>query len=133
MTPKLLLLTNDRDLEEAAQRSSQFGGFHLTVGRKPDEGARLLSAQQDRLDAIIVDLDSCDHGAAWLGALSTLPRKIPAIAVSRLDRRFMEPLANKHGVQHWISKPVTPYRLAATLKPICGLGWQHRLSSDSES
>lgn len=119
MKPNILLLTSDHDLELASRCSADLGGFDLVIGRRPNEGTDLLSKHKAALGAVIVDLDISENGVAWLGAISSLPQKVPVIAVSRLDRRFLEPMAKRHGVEHWLSKPITAFRLATELKPLC--------------
>jgi len=115
----LLLLTSDAEFERTACASADLAGYDLVIGRNPSDGARLFARYFDHLDAVVVDLDICKHGSAWLGALTSLSRKIPALAVSRLDPRLLKPLALRNGADHWASKPITADELTAALQTVC--------------
>lgn len=108
----ILLLTNDPAFECAAHSAAKSSGYCLIVGRDPGDAARLLAENLSCTSAAVIDLDDCVHGSAWLTALAALSRKIPALAVSGLDSRFLRPLAQRHGVEHWISKPADVELLA---------------------
>jgi DNA-binding NtrC family response regulator len=115
----LIVLTNDTEFEGTARGSAEAGGYRVIIGREPKDAARLFGQHLDEIDAVVMDLDHCEHGAAWLGAFTNLQRKIPALAVSRLDRRFLAPLAHRHGAEHWASKPINLQTLTALLQAIC--------------
>ena len=123
--PMVLFLTSDPDLEFAARSSAESIGYILILGRNPGDGARLLADNINHITAVVVDLDKCRHGAAWLAALASLSRKIPAIAASRIDPRFLMPLAQRHGVEHWLSKPIHADKLARAIR---GIVYTDRLS-----
>ena len=118
-TRALLLLTGDPEFESIAQVSADSAGYDLLIGRNPEDGARLFARNLDGIDAVVVDLDICEHGSAWLGALTSLSRKLPALAVSRLQQRFLQPLAQRHGAEHWLSKPISSDQLTAALEALC--------------
>jgi DNA-binding response OmpR family regulator len=114
----LLLLTNDPEFEHTARNTAEASGCALVVGRKPEDAVRLFARHLTELRGAIVDLDIATHGAAWLGTLSALSPRIPAVAVSRLDPRFLQPLAQRYGADYWISKPVDSERLSLALQPL---------------
>jgi hypothetical protein len=115
----LILLTNDAEFEETARGSAEANGYQLIVGSAPEDAARLFTRHIDEIDAVVMDLDRCERGAAWLGAFTLLQRKVPALAVSRLDRRFLAPVARRHGAEHWASKPVSLQTLTALFQDLC--------------
>jgi DNA-binding response OmpR family regulator len=111
----LLLLTNDLQLEMLVRESVAEMGCDVIVGHSPCDAARLLARHLDLVGGVLVDLDSCDHGSVWLGTLSSLPRKIPAIAISRLDPRFLRVLAQQNGADYWLCKPANALSLEAAI------------------
>jgi len=118
MHKKVLLLTNDSELECAMRSCVGALGHSLVVGREPGDGARIFASDRDRISGVVVDLDNHQHGPAWLSAMSALAQKIPAVAISQLDPRFLKPLASRHGAHRWLSKPAKPEELLEILKSL---------------
>jgi hypothetical protein len=86
------------------------------VGHDPQDGARLFARSFESICGVVVDLDSCHHGSAWLTAMTSVSRKIPGLAISRLSPQFLQPLARRHGAEHWLSKPVTAEQFCAAIQ-----------------
>jgi len=124
--PNFMLLTSDPELENHARVASAMTGCTLVIGRTPKDGARLFARSLDSLVGVVVDLDSCAHGTAWLSAMMSQPRKVPGLAISRLDPRFVRPLAHRHGVDHWLSKPASPEQIAAAFRALFEEGHRPR-------
>lgn len=123
-SPTLLLLTNDAEFEHCARAGADLSGYSIIVGRNPGDGARLLSQNLAGVTGVVIDMDDCKHGAAWLGALKSLSARTPAMAVSHLDPRFLQPLARRYGAEHWVSKPDSDglraaFKLASAFRSLC--------------
>lgn len=117
--PTFILLTSDPALEAVAHMAAAWIRYGLEVGRTPEDGARLFSRTFDSLCGVVVDLDNCKHGSAWLTAMTSTSQKIPGLAISRLNRLFLQPLARRHGADHWLSKPVTAEQFCTALQILC--------------
>ena len=115
-TPTIILLTSDPILESVARVATALAGYGLVVGHDPQDGARLFARSFDSLYGVVVDLDSCHHGSAWLTAMTSASRKIPGSAISRLSPQLLQPLARRYGAEHWLSKPVTAEQFCAAIQ-----------------
>jgi hypothetical protein len=93
----------------------------MVVGREPGDVARLFASPRDRIGVIVVDLDSHEYEPAWLSAMDALARKVPALAISRLDLRSVKHLSARHSAHLWLSKPATHTELMESLKSLLAL------------
>ncbi|MDR3401487.1 MAG: hypothetical protein P4L99_03225 [Chthoniobacter sp.] len=118
----LILLTSDPELEDAARIAAALACYGLVVGHNPEDGVRLFARSLDSLFGVVVDLDSCEHGSAWLTAMTSQSRKMPGLAISRLDPRFVRPLARRHGIDHWLSKPVSSEEMIEAFRALFAEG-----------
>jgi CheY-like chemotaxis protein len=116
--PLMLLLTNDRELEDSvAEALLAFGGVsHLTQ----DAGEALETAcGVHDLDLAIIDFEHGPHGMTLLSAISMLREDLPIIVVTHDDEKHVEALAWANGATACFSKPVSTKQLVVAIREFC--------------
>ena len=116
--PLMLLLTNDRELEDSvAEALLTFGGVsHLTGD--PGEALETVCGVHD-LDLAIIDFEHGPHGMTLLSAISMLREDLPIIVVTHDDEKHVEALACANGATACFSKPVSTSQLEVALREFC--------------
>ena len=116
-TPVMLLLTNDKGLEDfVAHALSDMGGVsHLT--RDAGDALETICGVHD-LDLAIIDFEHGPHGMTLLHAISTLREDVPVIVITRDDEQHVEALAYANGATACFSKQAAATQLANTIREL---------------
>ena len=103
--PVMLLLTNDRELEDSvAEALSELAEVsHLTRCRQALE---TVCGVRD-LDLAVIDFEHGPHGMTLLSAITVLREDLPIIVITRDDDKHVEALAYANGATACFPKPVS--------------------------
>ncbi len=131
MKGKLILLVDaDADCGGIVLEASARSGHGVRLSRDSAEAFRVLSHEFDRIDTLIVDVDSGSRGLALLKAISALHRRPPIIVLTALEESHMEPVVVRHGAAACLGKPLSIERLQAVIDFISGRDTGQEVSSD---
>jgi CheY-like chemotaxis protein len=115
--PVMLLLTNDRELEDSvAEALLELGEVsHLTH----DAGNALetVCGVHD-LDLAVIDFEHGPHGMTLLSAITMLRKDLPIIVITRDDDKHVEALAYANGATACFPKPVSATHLARAIREL---------------
>ena len=116
-TPVMLLLTDDKGLEESvADALSEIGAIsHLT--RDAGNALETICGLND-LDLAIIDFEHGPHGMTLLSAISALRQDLPLIVVTRDDEEHVEALAYANGATACFSKQAVATQLANAIRQL---------------
>jgi CheY-like chemotaxis protein len=116
--PLMLLLTNDRELEDSvAEVLLAFGGVsHLTGD--PGEALETVCCVHD-LDLAVIDFEHGPHGMTLLSAIRMLREDLPIIVITHDDEKHVEALACANGATACFSKPVSTSQLEVAIREFC--------------
>ena len=117
MTPRVLIIDDDRDFLEATGEALALEGLRVAVARTPEEA--LDEARSDPPDVILLDilLGGAD-GLDVLEALRADPRTrgVPVLACTALGDRESARLLPVLGFDGLLAKPIDARLLARTLR-----------------
>jgi CheY-like chemotaxis protein len=115
--PLMLLLTNDRELEDSvAEALLALGGVsHLT--QDAGEALETVCGVHD-LDLAIIDFEHGPHGMTLLSAISMLREDLPVIVITRDNDKHVEALAYANGATACFPKPVSATHLASAIREL---------------
>jgi len=112
MKEKIILLVDaDADCAGIVLEAAARTGHSVRLSRDGPEAFAFLNREFDRIDSLIVDLDSGDHGMALLDAVCTLWYRLPVIVLTALEESQMKPVILRHGAVACMGKPLSIERL----------------------
>ena len=116
-TPVMLLLTDDKELEDlVADVLLKIGGIsHLT--RDAGDALETICGVND-LDLAIIDFEHGPHGMTLLSAISALREAMPVIVITRDDEQHVEELAYANGATACFSKHAVATQLANAIREL---------------
>jgi DNA-binding response OmpR family regulator len=131
MKHKIIMLVNSEGdsvgvVTEAAARN----GYGVRVARSSRDAFAALKTDFDKVDALLVDLDSGGHGFALLEAVNMRKGKPLLLALTSCEELDMKPVAFRHGAQDCFGKPLSLRRITAALAKTRSHA-EPRLSCDS--
>ena len=108
MKEKVILLVDaDADCAGVVLEAGARTGHDVWLSRDGPEALGFLNREFDRIDSLVVDLDSGSHGMALLAALCALWRRLPVIVVTALEESHMKPVVLRHGAVACLGKPLS--------------------------
>jgi DNA-binding NtrC family response regulator len=114
----ILLVDADGDSEKIVSLAAAHGGRDVLVARTSSDAFQILKDQMQRLALVVVDVDPGAHGLALLEAISACADRPQIVVITALEETYMTPIATKHGAAACLGKPLTLYRLHATLSDV---------------
>ncbi len=114
----ILLMTADPAVETIAREAVTSLRHGLRTARSAPEAFQDLGNGWDDIDAAIVDLDPGMHGAALMEAAGG---RFPVIVLTSLEANYMGPVANRHGAQECLTKPLDAAHLREALTRVLSL------------
>ena len=117
MKEKVILLVDaDADCAGVVLEAGARTGHDVWLSRDGPEALGFLNREFDRIDSLVVDLDSGSHGMALLAALCALWRRLPVIVVTALEESHMKPVVLRHGADACLGKPLSIERLRRVIE-----------------
>ncbi|KAF5407867.1 MAG: hypothetical protein Udaeo2_19900 [Candidatus Udaeobacter sp.] len=115
--PVMLLLTNDRELEDSvAEALLELGEVsHLT--HNAGNALETVCGVHD-LDLAVIDFEHGPHGMTLLSAITILRKDLPIIVITRDDDKHVEALAYANGATACFPKPVSATHLARAIREL---------------
>ena len=107
----ILLVDTDADCAGVVLEAAARTGHSVRLSRDGPEAFAFLNREFDRIDSLIVDLDSGDHGMALLDAVCTLWYRLPVIVLTALEESHTKPVILRHGAVACLGKPLSIERL----------------------
>jgi CheY-like chemotaxis protein len=116
--PLMLLLTNDRELEDSvAEALLAFGGVSY-LAQDAAEALETVCGVHN-LDLAIIDFEHGPHGMTLLCAIRMLREDLPIIVITHDDEKHVEALACANGATVCFSKPVSTKQLVVAIREFC--------------
>jgi two-component system, OmpR family, response regulator len=131
MKEKIILLVDaDADCGGAVLEAASRIAHGVRLSRDGPEAFRFLNREFDRIDSLIIDVDSSRQGLALLAAISRLHRRPPILVLTALEESHFEPVAARLGAAGCLGKPFSIDRLQAAIKHLTGAANDESVSSD---
>ena len=112
MKEKIILLVDaDADCAGIVLEAGARTGHGVRVSRDGPEALGFLNREFNRIDSLIVDVETGSRGMALLAALSALWHRLPVIVVTALEENHVKPMVLRHGAVACLGKPLSIERL----------------------
>ncbi len=112
MKEKIILLVDaDADCAGIVLEAGARTGHGVRVSRDGPEALGFLNREFNRIDSLIVDVETGSRGMALLAALCALWHRLPVIVVTALEEDHVKPMVLRHGAVACLGKPLSSERL----------------------